>query len=53
MAKTIGYMITWTTYGSQLQSDKRGFVKKGKIYPENKSLADSNIQRLSKNPVKL
>jgi len=53
MAKTLGYMITWTTYGSWLQGDKRGFVKKGKIHPSNQSLANSNKQKLSKNPVKL
>lgn len=53
MAKTIGYMITWTTYGSWLQGDKRGFVKKGRIYTANQSLTNSNRQSLSKEPVKL
>lgn len=53
MTKTLGYMVTWTTYGSWLQGDKRGFVKKGRICPANKTLADSNIQKLSKDPVKL
>ena len=53
MCKTIAYMITWTTYGSWLQGDKRGFVKKGKILPPNQSLADSNKQNLSRKPVKL
>ena len=53
MAETIGYMVTWTIYGTWLQGDKRGFVKNGKIYPSNKSLADSNRQKLSKNPTKL
>ncbi|MFA5252871.1 MAG: transposase [Phycisphaerae bacterium] len=46
-------MITWTTYGSWLQGDRRGFVKEGRIYPANKTLAYSNIQKLSKDPVKL
>jgi len=46
-------MITWTTYGSWLQGDKRGFVKEGKIYPANQSLSNSNKENLSKNPVKL
>jgi REP element-mobilizing transposase RayT len=27
MAKLLGYMITWTTYGSWLPGDKRGYVK--------------------------
>lgn len=53
MPETLGYMITWTTYGSWLQGDKRGFVKKGRIMPENKALADINIQGLVKNPVRL
>ena len=53
MPETIGYMITWTTYGSWLQGDKRGFVKNRKILPENESLANINIQNLVKNPVRL
>jgi REP element-mobilizing transposase RayT len=53
MAKTLGYMITWTTYGTWLQGDKRGFVKDGKTYAVNQSLADSNKQNLSKKPVRL
>ncbi len=53
MAKTVGYMITWTTYGTWLQGDKRGYVKKGKICPPNPSLAKSNQENLIKNPVKL
>jgi len=31
MAKTLGYMLTWTTYGSWLQGDKRRYVKDGKV----------------------
>jgi REP element-mobilizing transposase RayT len=53
MAKTIAYMITWTTYGTWLQGDKRGYVKSGKIFTPNQSLEDSNKQNLSKEPVKL
>jgi len=53
MARTLGYMITFTTYGTWLQGDKRGFVKNGKIFAGNQSLADSNKQNLSKNPVRL
>ena len=29
----IGYMVTWTTYGSWLPGDQRGYVKHGKIIP--------------------
>ena len=46
-------MITWTTYGSWLQADERGFVKKGRIYPANKRLADSNRRNLNKYTVRL
>lgn len=44
MAKTLGYMITFTTYGTWLQGDERGYVKKGRIYPENKVLKRTNQQ---------
>ena len=53
MPKTLGYMITWTTYGSWLQGDSRGFVKNGKILSSNLLLADSNKRNLSKEPVKI
>jgi len=35
-------MITWTTYGTWLQGDERGYVKNGKIYPANANLLQSN-----------
>ena len=53
MAKTLGYMITFTTYSTWLQGDERGFVKDGITYAANQSLAQSNKQNLSKNPVRL
>lgn len=53
MAKTLGYMITWTTYWTWLQGDKRGFVKNGITYLANQSLANSNKQNLSKEPIGL
>ena len=31
MVKTLGYMVTWTTYGTWLQGDEQGYVKKGKV----------------------
>jgi len=49
MGKIIAYMITWTTYGTWLQGDKRGYVKDGKILRENGALLQSNLKRL-KNP---
>ncbi|MHC4865220.1 MAG: transposase [Planctomycetota bacterium] len=53
MAKTIAYMITWTTYGTWLQGDERGFVKKGITYPPNEPLAAANRRTLKKSPVTL
>lgn len=32
MGKVIGYMVTWTTYGTWLQGTKRGYVKEGEVY---------------------
>lgn len=44
MAETLGYMITWTTYGTWLQGDKRGYVKNGRIHPGSKGLMQANKQ---------
>jgi REP element-mobilizing transposase RayT len=46
MGKTLGYMVTWTTYGSWLQGDARGFVKDGNILGENKGLEQANRKML-------
>jgi REP element-mobilizing transposase RayT len=53
LPKTLGYMIRWTTYGTWLQGDNRGYVKNGKILSANQELSDSNKQNLTKKPVKL
>lgn len=53
MAKTLGYMITWTTYGTWLQGDKRGYVKDGRIFPESKNLKHANKQLQSQDEIKL
>jgi len=53
VAKTLGYMITWTTYGTWLQGDERGYVKNGRIYPVNKGLMRANKQLQSQNTVQL
>jgi REP element-mobilizing transposase RayT len=42
MGKTLGYMITWTTYGTWLQGDKRGWVKDGTVLEANKELEEAN-----------
>jgi REP element-mobilizing transposase RayT len=38
MAKTLGYMLTWTTYGSWLQGEKRRYVSDGKILDGDENL---------------
>lgn len=47
MSKMIGYMVTWTTYGSWLQGDRRGYVKNGRILPGNERIKRAN-QRFQK-----
>jgi hypothetical protein len=42
VSKMIGYMVTWTTYGSWLQGDHRGYVKRGKIMSGNERILQSN-----------
>jgi len=42
MARMIGFMATWTTYGTWLQGNKKGYVKNGTILPANPELEKSN-----------
>ena len=51
MAKTLGYLITWTTYGTWLQGDERGYVKKGKVYSGSEGLSASNRLTMSQDAV--
>ena len=46
-AKMVGYMVTWTTYGSWLPGDKRGYVKRGKVLPSNPNIlkASKSMQK--------
>jgi len=53
MAETIGYMLTWTTYGTWLQGELKGFVKNGKARGDNVALRKSNIRNLKGTVVKL
>jgi REP element-mobilizing transposase RayT len=46
-------MITWTTYGTWLQGDERGYVKNGQTYQGNKSLKQRNKNLQSQQMVKL
>jgi REP element-mobilizing transposase RayT len=51
--KLIGYTITWTTYGTWLQGDKRGYVKNGTIMPANDKLKSANQNQQKFQTVKL
>ena len=42
MRRTIGYMITWTTYGTWLQGDERWYVKDGETLPPDERLKSAN-----------
>ncbi len=53
MAKTVGYMITWTTYGTWLQGDAKGFVADGEVRGENIALEKNNVKNLMKAAVRL
>lgn len=53
MVKTLGYHITWTTYGTWLQGDNRRYVKDGKILPANETLLETNQKLQVKDTVKL
>jgi len=45
--------LTWTTYGSWLQGDERGWVKNGRILQPDNKLYLTNKQKLKRTPVKL
>jgi len=49
----IAYMLTWTTYGSWLQGDRRGWVKDGRVCRANSALEHSNRERMKASPVVL
>ena len=53
MAKVFGYMLTWTTYGSWLQGDARGYVRKGKVLSGREQLAQANSRMRRGGGVKL
>ena len=53
MGKLLGYMLTWTTYGSWLQREKKGYVKDGKVLGENPKLREANIESQAGNSVTL
>jgi REP element-mobilizing transposase RayT len=53
MPKTLGYMVTFTTYSTWLQGDKRGYVKDGKILLGNEALLRSSEKLQVQNAVRL
>ena len=53
MRNTVGYMVTWTTYGTWLQGSKKGYVKDGEIQGENVALKTDCEEKLKESPVRL
>ena len=53
MSRIVGYMLTWTTYGSWLPGDKRGYVKDGQILPGDDRVLQRNKQRQKSTTVRL
>ncbi len=53
MGKMLGYMLTWTTYGTWLQGDERGWVKDGERLGGNAGLKRSNEEGMSQSAVRL
>ena len=53
MARMIGFMATWTTYGTWLQGNKKGYVKNGTILEENAELEKSNKELLKHDITKI
>jgi REP element-mobilizing transposase RayT len=53
MAKTVGYMITFTTYGTWLQGERKGFVKNGEVRGENIAIKKDCEKKLEHKPVRL
>ena len=45
MSGISGYMVTWTTYGSWLPGDKRGYVEDGQILPGDTQILKRNMNR--------
>lgn len=52
MARTIGYIITWTTYGTWLQGEKKRFVKDGEVRGENIAIKKDCEKKLDGEPVR-
>ena len=46
-------MVTWTTYGTWLQGNAKGFVTNGEVRGENIALKKSNVKNLTRAAVRL
>ncbi|MGB7581164.1 MAG: transposase [Sedimentisphaerales bacterium] len=53
MGNTLGYMVTFTTYGTWLQGDKRGFVKDGETLEGCEELEQANKKAIKGDEVRL
>ena len=53
MHKTVGYLITWTMYGTWLQGESKGYVKDGKVFKEDGELKKANKSNLQSKPITL
>ena len=53
MGCIIGYMLTWTTYGSWLQGNEKGYVKDGVVHGKDAKLLRANKKLLQQPVVKL
>jgi len=49
----IGFMATWTAYGTWLQGHKKGYVKNGEILDANPKLEQSNKESLKHEIIKI
>jgi hypothetical protein len=50
MGATLGILITWTTYGTWLRGDERGWVEDGITYPADPILRTADASRMKYEP---
>jgi REP element-mobilizing transposase RayT len=53
MRKTLGYMVTFTTYGTWLRGDSRGWRKNGKVFAANPGLKRIDESQMKGTTVRL
>ncbi len=53
MGKTLGYMLSWTTYGTWLQGNDRGYTDKGAVLRANQAIENANLEHMKKDAVYL